>query len=70
MIRLPLEYLEISDVSSPNIMLGKSPERDREIEGILRNNTGVCGGRHPGGAILSDHPGNSQHRWSGWPLVV
>ena len=34
MIPLPLEYLEISDVSSPNIMLGKSPERDREIEGI------------------------------------
>ena len=34
MIQLPLSSREISKAENPNIMLGNSPERDREIEGI------------------------------------
>jgi len=34
MVHLPLSPLDISKAENPNIMLGKSPERDREIEGI------------------------------------
>ena len=34
MIHLPLSSVESSRAENPNIMLGKSPERDREIEGI------------------------------------
>ncbi len=34
MVPLPLSSVEISRAEKPNIMLGKSPERDREIEAI------------------------------------
>lgn len=34
MIPLPLSSSEVSRAENPNIILGKSPERDREIEGI------------------------------------
>lgn len=40
MVPLPLSSLPIAKSENPNIMLGKSPERDREIDGIceiLRN---------------------------------
>ena len=36
MIPLPLSSSEISQAENPNIMLGKSPERDREIEAICQ----------------------------------
>ena len=39
-IPLPLNSHEISNAENPNIMLGKSPDRDREIEmiqNIIRN---------------------------------
>jgi len=36
MVPLPLSSHEISRAENPNIMLGKSPERDREIDGICQ----------------------------------
>lgn len=36
MVQLPLPSAGIKNHQSPGIMLGKSPERDREIEGIAR----------------------------------
>src|SRR5436305_6882036 len=36
MVPLPLSSSEISRAENPNIMLGKSPERDREIDDICQ----------------------------------
>ena len=36
MVPLPLSSYEISKAENPNIMLGKSPERDREIDDICQ----------------------------------
>jgi mannonate dehydratase len=45
MVPLPMSSLEISKVETPNILLGKSPERDREIENIITiiRNAGKAG---------------------------
>jgi mannonate dehydratase len=36
MLPLPLSSVEIGQAENPNILLGKSPERDREIDGICQ----------------------------------
>src|SRR4051794_17377650 len=36
MVQLPLSSRPLEESHSPNILLGKSPERDREIESICR----------------------------------
>jgi mannonate dehydratase len=36
MVPLPLSSLEISRAENPNLMLGRSPEREREVEAICR----------------------------------
>ena len=45
---LPLSSALIDRAENPNIMLGKSPERDREIDQICRMIPQPCQGRYPG----------------------
>ena len=42
MVQIPLSSTVLDNSQSPNIMLGKSPERDREIESI-QNIIRMCG---------------------------
>ena len=42
MVELPMSSAVLENSASPNIMLGKSPERDREIESI-QNLIRMCG---------------------------
>jgi mannonate dehydratase len=42
MLQLPLSSTPLDRCQSPNIMLGKSPERDREIE-VIQNLIRMCG---------------------------
>ena len=42
MVQIPLSSTPLDTSQSPNIMLGKSPERDREIE-VIQNIIRMCG---------------------------
>ena len=56
MVPLPLSSSPISRAENPNIMLGKSPERDREIDQHLPDDPQRGQGRHPRREVQPHHP--------------
>ena len=62
MVPLPLSSSYITKSENPNIMLGKSPERDREIDNICQMIRNCRARRHPDAQVQHDHPGRGAHR--------
>ena len=62
MVPLPLSSAYITRSENPNIMLGKSPERDREIDNICQMLRNVCARGHSGRQVQHEHPGRGAHR--------
>ena len=62
MVQLPLSSRPIEEAQSPNILLGKDPERQRELELDLPADRADRRGGHSGGEIQLQHHRHSAHR--------
>ena len=62
MVQLPLSSRPIEEAQSPNVLLGKDPERQRELEFDLPADRADRRGRHPGREIQPQHHRHSPHR--------
>ena len=60
-VPLPLSSLEISRAENPNLMLGRSPEREREMDDDLPDDRKRVAGGHPGPQIQHEHPRRGAH---------
>jgi D-mannonate dehydratase len=59
-VPLPLSSHPIARAENPNLMLGRSPERDREIDAIATMIRNAARAGIP--ALRHDHPGRGAHR--------
>ena len=62
MVPLPLSSVTINKSENPNILLGKSPERDREIDNICQMIRNAARRRNSGAQIQHEHSGRRAFR--------
>ena len=67
MVPLPLSSAYISAAEMGAIMLGKSPQRDREIEQIQQMIRNCAKAGHPDAQVQHEHPGRGAHRTHAGP---
>ena len=62
MVQLPLSSRPIEEAQSPHVLLGKDPERQRELDSICRLIERIGAAGIPGGEIQPQHHRHSAHR--------
>ena len=61
MVPLPMSSNYITKYENPEILLGKSPGRDREIDDICQMIRNAAQGRNSGAQVQSEHSGRGSH---------